>query len=231
MIFISPRFRTNLQLGNNPRLGRFLAYFRIGASSTECRRCRFVAVKTTVFLLLLCWSVVGFDQARDSSSGSANQPLTKAEGRHPFALVKGATLPDFVYTDFAGFQHRFSDLHGKYRLIDFWATWCLPCVADLPSKEAAYERFHRSGFEILSIDDHERQTGAAERLVAKRKILWPQARFDPSLIHGQFAVYQLPTFVLVDSRNVIVSVTTDPSSELAGDALSRLLSTRLSPSK
>lgn len=186
------------------------------------------AVKTTAAIFLFCWSFAV--SAQDARSGASDAPVATRGPGHRLALVKGAVLPDFVYTDFHGAEHRFSDLHGKYRLIDFWATWCLPCVADLPSKKAAYKKYHRLGFEILGIDDEERESGAAENLIARSAIPWPQARFDPSLIRGQFGVYQLPTFVLVDSRNVIVSVATDPSSELAGDALSRTLSTRLSPS-
>lgn len=169
-----------------------------------------------------------FAQTKDDSTVASKAPFASRGSGHRLALLKGAILPDFVYTDFNGAAHRFSDLHGKYRLIDFWATWCLPCVADLASKKAIYEKYHRLGFEILSIDDEEREAGAAERLIAKRAIPWPQARFDISLVKQQFGVYQLPTFVLVDSRNVIVSVTTDPSSELAGDRLSRTLAERLS---
>jgi thiol-disulfide isomerase/thioredoxin len=181
-------------------------------------------VKTTIATLLVCWSVAVFAQAKDSPPDAA-----KAEGSDRFALVKGATLPDFVYTDFAGSQHRFSDLHAKYRLIDFWATWCTLCIEDLPSKRAIYRNFHRRGFEILSIDGQEREPGAAERLIARRAIPWPQARFDRSLVLERFAAYELPTFVLVDSHNVIVSATTNSPSGLAGDALGKLLSTLLPP--
>jgi thiol-disulfide isomerase/thioredoxin len=181
-------------------------------------------------MLLACWSVAAIAQANNSSPGAADQSPA-SEGNHRFKLVKGATIPDFVYTDFDGAPHRFSDLHAEFRLIDFWATWCLPCVADLASKTKAYKKFHPRGFEILGIDGEERETGAAERLIAERAISWPQARFDRSLVEGKFAVYQFPTFVLVDSNNVIVSVTTNSSGELAGDALSKLLSTLLAPSR
>jgi thiol-disulfide isomerase/thioredoxin len=187
-------------------------------------------VKTIVAIVLVCASVAAFAQARNTLP-AANPSVPASAGKQRFNLVKGATLPDFAYTDFHGATHRFSDLHAKYRLIDFWATWCLPCVADLKSKKAAYEKFHRRGFEILSIDYEERRPGAAQKLIAQEALPWPQARFDPSLVYEKFAVYQLPTFVLVDSKNVIVSVTTPPTGPLAGNELSRLLSRLIPPSR
>jgi thiol-disulfide isomerase/thioredoxin len=186
-------------------------------------------VKTIVAVILACWSVASVAQVNSSSPAAADASIAANAGNHRFNLAKGATLPDFVYTDFNGTPHRFSDIHAKYRLIDFWATWCLPCVADLASKKAAYEKYHPRGLEILGIDDQEREPNAAQKLISKSALPWPQARFDRSLVYGQFAVYQLPTFVLVDSNNVIVSVTTNSSGELAGHALSHLLSKLLPP--
>jgi peroxiredoxin len=182
-------------------------------------------------MVLVCSSVAAVAQANSRLPAPADRSVTASQGKQRFNLVKGATLPDFAYTDFHGATHRFSDLHAKYRLIDFWATWCLPCVLDLRSKKAAYEKFHSRGFEILSIDGEEREPGAAQKLIAKQSLPWPQARFESSLIYGKFGVYQLPTFVLVDSQNVIVSVTTPPTGQLAGNELSRLLSRLLPPSR
>lgn len=142
-----------------------------------------------------------------------------------FYLAKGATLPDFTWTAFDGGQHKFSNLGGKYRLIDFWATWCVPCVADLPSKKRLYAKYHTRGLEILGIDAAERTPGAAPRLIAEKRISWPQAQFDPALVEARFGVYQFPTLILVDSSGRIVS---SADSDLLGDAFDRTLA-RLLP--
>jgi len=137
-----------------------------------------------------------------------------------FDLAKGSTLPDFTYTAFDGSKHKFSDLGGKYRLIDFWATWCVPCVADLPSKKRLYAKYHAHGLEILGIDAEERVPDAAPKLIAEMGIPWPQAQFEHNLVETRFGVYKFPTLILVDASGRIVSTA---DSQLLGDALNQVL--------
>ena len=74
---------------------------------------------------------------------------------HIIDLAVGMTVPDFTFTGFDGKTHRLSEIEAKYLLLDFWFAGCPPCVADLPSKIKAYEKFHSRGFEILGMDDFE----------------------------------------------------------------------------
>lgn len=171
----------------------------------------------------------GMNMVNVGGAGNLPELVLQGNNNQRFRLVAGATLPDFSYTGFDGSHHQFSDLHAKYRLLDFWATWCLPCVNDISSKKAVYARYHAHGFEILGIDGEERRPNAAQNAIAEMGIPWPQAKFDPHLIYGQFGVYQLPTFVLVDSHNTIVAVATNSSGELAGDPLGPLLARLLAP--
>lgn len=76
----------------------------------------------------------------DRQSGQDAQPQASSTAAAPAADVgtidrtrKGSELPDFLLTDPAGKELRLTDLKGKPLLINLWATWCAPCVAELPA--------------------------------------------------------------------------------------------------
>ncbi|QHN02205.1 TlpA family protein disulfide reductase [Granulicella sp. WH15] len=135
-----------------------------------------------------------------------------------FQLVVGTTLPDFEFTDFAGVKRHFSDVKGRYRLIDFWATWCRPCVEDLPYQKRAYEAFHARGFEILGMNGDESFEKAA-KMLQRQGIGWEQARMDNDLYGSRFQIVQWPTMILIDERGKIVSVGAAQHLSLDGEHL------------
>jgi len=70
-------------------------------------------------------------------------------------LMVSAAVPDFTATDADGKTVKLSDLHGKYVLLDFWASWCIPCRKEFPYLKKAYAQFKDKNFEIVgySIDN------------------------------------------------------------------------------
>jgi peroxiredoxin len=69
--------------------------------------------------------------------------------------VQGEPAPDFTFTDQAGKQYSLADFRGKVVLVNFWATWCPPCVEEMPSMEQLQRRMAQRPFVILalSVDD------------------------------------------------------------------------------
>jgi len=139
-------------------------------------------------------------------------------------LSLGATIPDFVFTDFNGVRQHLSEVKGKYRLLDFWATWCRPCVANLPYQEKAYADFHTRGFEILGMNGDE-DTNEPKKLLREKGAAWPQARFNKELFEDKFNIAQWPTLLLIDERGRIVSTGEAQRLPLDGENLEKSLTT------
>jgi thiol-disulfide isomerase/thioredoxin len=131
------------------------------------------------------------------------------------AMPVGKPFPAFALTDTAGKLHSPADYAGKVLIIDFWATWCGPCMQEMPHVQALYATYHPQGLEILGVSlDQERQK--LEQVVAARKIAWPMV-FDGQAWDGAFPracrVTSIPHTFLIAKDGTLVG------KEFRGDQL------------
>lgn len=96
-------------------------------------------------------------------------------------------------------------LKGKYVLLDFWAVWCGPCLAEFPALKKLYEKADKSKFEIVGIVG-DSPADKVENLINEKEISWPQIMSDNvNSIVKKYGVTGYPTTFVIDPQGVIVS--------------------------
>ncbi len=106
---------------------------------------------------------------------------------------------ELSFTAVDGRKVDLADLRGKVVLVDFWATWCPPCVEEVPQLVETYEKFRDRGFEIVGIS-LDSDKGALEKFTAENKMTWPQF-FDgkgwDNELAQRFKIQSVPTMWLL----------------------------------
>ena len=74
-------------------------------------------------------------------------------------IQTGAAAPDFTLEDPAGRQMSLKELRGKVVFLNFWATWCPPCIQEMPTMEKLHQEMEKAGLVILAIDFHGKVSG------------------------------------------------------------------------
>lgn len=159
------------------------------------------------------------DRIKDQFTENRYVSQFKEETQKLKKMAIGQPAPELVSFTPSNKEVKLSSFKGKYTLVDFWASWCMPCRQENPNLVRLYNTYHNKGFEILSVsfDDN---PGSWMRAIEDDKLSWThvsdlKAWSSPVVI--DYRVKALPTSYILDPNGVIIA------KNLRGDELAEFL--------
>jgi thiol-disulfide isomerase/thioredoxin len=125
------------------------------------------------------------------------------------ALQPGHTAPDFTLLKRDSSNFTLSSLRGKYVLLDFWASWCVPCRKAIPHWKDVYQKYQPKGLEIVSITNDSRWSDWFKAM-DDEQMPWLQVADEfpvnnmPARVAELYMIPYLPTYILLDEQGKIV---------------------------
>ena len=118
--------------------------------------------------------------------------------------AREAYAPDVSMTTAEGEYITLEDLHGKVVLLDFWGTWCPPCVASVPAVRDLQKRFSKEPqFKMISVGVDETDEAKWRAFIDKNEMNWTQYNDRDHNVARLFDVHQYPTYILLDAEGIV----------------------------
>ncbi|SOC21663.1 peroxiredoxin [Ureibacillus xyleni] len=155
------------------------------------------------------------NQTEDVASG-IGQPLEPAKNTNDNSKKTGIIesshssldvefAPDFTLSDMNGTHINLSDLRGKIVILNFWATWCPPCRAEMPHMQNFYEKNKDNGVEIIAVNltalDEGKQ--AVEKFINEYGLTFPVVLDESGSVGKLYEILTIPTSYIIDAKGRI----------------------------
>lgn len=136
------------------------------------------------------------DAPAGTAGGAIGEENTSSQGLGP--------APDFTLPTLAGDSLSLSDLRGQTVLLNFWATWCAPCVEEIPELIALHDELNPHGFSVVGISLDQEDADFVRPFTERLGITYPIPLDDGAVAEAYGGVWALPTTYVIDAEGEIL---------------------------
>ena len=168
----------------------------------DSQRDRNMSFKSLILVAMLTAGVgvIVMLQLKDYSFNPAGDPLPGIN----------APAPNFTFPNLDGNKVSLTDYRGKVVLLNIWATWCAPCVAEMPSMQKLYQELKDEGFLILAVSLDESGVEVVKPFVEKHKLDFPVLLDTKGEIKSLYQITGIPESFVIDKSGALVEKIVGP---------------------
>lgn len=175
-------------------------------------------VPVILLAALLIWGiydVVNKNNINNEAVGKINtntEVITDKNDEIKIGLEKGNLAPDFELTTLDGRKVKLSDYRGKKVILNFWATWCPPCRAEIPDMDKFYSSYKDKDIVILGVNltKAEQDQTSVKSFIKEYRVTYPIPLDKESLVAEMYQVSAIPTSYIIDPQGTIIQKIVGP---------------------
>lgn len=171
-----------------------------------------------VILVVNIWKPAGTESEKKNTGQTEEEAVETTEdipGAKLSSLREGAEAPDFELNTLDGKTIKLSDYRGKKVILNFWATWCPPCKAEMPHMQNFYEENKDKGVEILAVNltNMDKGTEEVQKFVSDYGLTFTIPLDEEGVAGTTYQAFTIPTSYILDENGVIIKKIVGPMDE------------------
>lgn len=181
---------------------------------------RYVSVIITIFLLVSCTSKTTENQTSTTTTTTTTETTTSEVTEPNKSDTPG--YEDVVFQTLDGKEVKVSDYKGKRVLLNFWATWCRPCVGEMPSLDNAYKTLKEEGYVFLAASNE--KVSKINNFAQKNPYTFTFIKADDQF--RPFNIQVIPTTIIFDTNGAVAMTLTGGMAWDEEEVMSKLRSVK-----